>query len=181
VRPETTAALGELIVTAVHAATADLRTNTAALVARLADIEARALVTERDHGATRERLAAVEARPAIPGPAGADGAPGADGFTVDEMIATVDPGDDRLVTLSYRRGEVTKPILSFRLGVPSYCGLFENGHTYERGDLVTLAGCVWHCNAATSRERPGNGSKDWTLAVKCGRDGKDAPRAEARP
>jgi hypothetical protein len=161
VRPETTAAL---------------RTNSAALVARLADIEARALVTERDHGATRERLAAVEARPAIPGPPGADGA---DGFTVDEITATQDPADDRLVTLSYRRGEIIKPITTFRLAVPSYCGVFESGTTYDRGDLVTLGGCVWHCNGTTAT-RPGAGSKDWTLAVKCGRDGRDAPPIEAR-
>jgi hypothetical protein len=169
-------ALGELIVTAVNAATADLRTNSAALVARLADFEARALVLERDHGATRERLAAVEVRPLIPGPAGKDGA---DGFTVDELLATQDPTDDRIVTLSYRRGEITKSFATLRLATPRYCGVYDMGRGYSAGDRVTFKGSEWHCHTDTNA-RPGEGAAGWTLAVKCGRDGRDAPGVEAR-
>lgn len=173
-----TAALGDLIVAAIHTATADLRANAATVIARLAEIEARALVTDRDHAATRERLAAVEARTPIPGTPGRDGAPGADGFTCDELVATQDP-DGQHVTLGYRRGEVTKTIGSVFLPIPIYRGVFEPGRTYAPGDLVTCGGSVWHCHTPTDA-RPGNGAPAWVLAVKCGRDGRDL-RAEARP
>ena len=36
-----------------------------------------------------------------------------------------------------------------------------------------------HANADT-RRKPGNGSTDWTLAVKRGNDGKDAERPRVR-
>ena len=43
---------------------------------------------------------------------------------------------------------------------------------YDAGDVVTCAGSGWVCDAATTT-KPGD-SKDWTLFVKRGRDGKDA-------
>lgn len=53
-----------------------------------------------------------------------------------------------------------------------YVGTFESGRQYRRGEMVTDRGCVWHCNADTTL-RPGD-TDAWTLAVKCGRDGRDA-------
>ena len=50
-----------------------------------------------------------------------------------------------------------------------YRGVFVDGRIYERGDLVTVNGSIFHCNTDTTR-RPGDGAKDWTLAVKRGRD-----------
>jgi len=44
--------------------------------------------------------------------------------------------------------------------------------TYEKGDTVTWAGSLWHCDEPTDL-KPGEG-KGWTLATKRGRDGKDA-------
>jgi hypothetical protein len=174
-----TAEIAGIITRAITHATAPIRSDLAGLGARLADLEARALVTDRDHGATRERLAAVEARPPIPGPAGKDGAPGADGFTADDLTATQDPADDRVITLGYRRGEITKAIGVFRFGLPRYCGIYDAARGYEKGDHVTWNGSLWYCHAPTAT-RPGEGSPDWTLAVKHGRDGRDAPRAETR-
>lgn len=52
-----------------------------------------------------------------------------------------------------------------------YLGVWQKGTQYERGNFATHDGSVWHCNAATTASRPGS-SKDWTLAVKRGRDGK---------
>lgn len=98
-------------------------------------------------GPITERLAAVEARPPTPGPAGTDGAPGPPG----------PPGRD---------GVDGKPGLT-------YCGVYVDGRTYERGDCVTYAGSVWHCHVDTTRSKPADGSRDWTLIVKRGRDGKD--------
>lgn len=57
--------------------------------------------------------------------------------------------------------------------VPTYKGVFDRDAAYKAGDMVTHKGSVWHCNAATDGETPG-ASEAWTLAVKCGRDGRDA-------
>lgn len=52
-----------------------------------------------------------------------------------------------------------------------YRGLFNEERTYDVGDMATWGGSVWHCEAPTS-EKPGNGSKDWRLAVKRGNDAR---------
>jgi hypothetical protein len=56
-----------------------------------------------------------------------------------------------------------------------YRGTFAVGTAYDVGDTVTHGGSLWHCNQST-KDRPGEGSHAWTLAVKRGRDGKDAIR-----
>jgi hypothetical protein len=88
----------------------------------------------------------IETRPPQPGPPGQDGAPGP-------------PGHDG------KDGADGSPGLEF-------CGVFLEGQTYDRGQLVTCAGSSWHCNEPTTT-RPGDGAKAWTLMVKRGRDGKD--------
>lgn len=55
-----------------------------------------------------------------------------------------------------------------------YRGVYEDGQRYDCGDFVTFGGSLWHSNGATT-DKPGP-SAAWTLAVKRGRDGKDAPR-----
>lgn len=59
------------------------------------------------------------------------------------------------------------------LPVPTYKGVFDRDAAYHAGDMVTHKGSVWHCNATTDGDAPG-ASDAWTLAVKCGRDGRDA-------
>lgn len=54
----------------------------------------------------------------------------------------------------------------------TYCGVYQDGKTYEPGEIVTWAGSTWHCHAATT-SKPGEGATAWTLMVKRGRDGKD--------
>lgn len=56
-----------------------------------------------------------------------------------------------------------------------YRGVHEPSVAYDIGDTVTHGGSLWHCNSLT-KERPGEGSKAWTLTVKRGRDGKDLTR-----
>lgn len=60
-----------------------------------------------------------------------------------------------------------------QLPTPVYRGVFDRDASYKSGDFVTHKGSVWHCNAATDGDAPGS-SDAWTLAVKCGRDGRDA-------
>jgi hypothetical protein len=54
----------------------------------------------------------------------------------------------------------------------SYSGTFQQGVTYQTNEAVTHDGSVWIARTSTSA-RPGTNS-DWQLAVKRGRDGKDA-------
>ena len=102
------------------------------------------LLVTREVSPLRERLAALEARPPLPGPPGADGISGKDGAPGPKG----DPG------MRYR-------------------GVYQEATAYDLGDVVTWQGGAWHCNAATT-ERPGESSSVWTLMVKRGRDAKGA-------
>lgn len=55
----------------------------------------------------------------------------------------------------------------------TYKHVFVPGDGYLAGDTVTWAGSLWHCNVTATKAKPGDGSTDWTLAVKKGRDGKE--------
>jgi hypothetical protein len=57
--------------------------------------------------------------------------------------------------------------------VPKYVGVWDHQKVYQRGDFVTRSGCLWHCWETHCGVEPGS-SDTWQLAVKCGRDGKDA-------
>lgn len=52
-------------------------------------------------------------------------------------------------------------------------GVFNQSQTYSRGDGVTFGGSFWICQEDGVTSKPGVG-KLWRLAVKRGRDGKDA-------
>lgn len=119
-----------------------------------ARVEGYASFLQRDVAALGERAAVLETRPPLAGPAGKDGEPGPPGQNgVD--------GKDGTAGLTY-------------------VGVYQDGKSYEPGDMVTWAGSSWHCNEPTTT-RPGDGSKAWTLMVKRGRDGKDGRDAVTLP
>ena len=53
-----------------------------------------------------------------------------------------------------------------------YCGVWSEHQQYNANDFATHNGSVWHCREST-RQRPGDGNV-WSLAVKRGKDGRDA-------
>jgi len=53
-----------------------------------------------------------------------------------------------------------------------FMGVYKPGATYSEGSMVTRDGSIFHANKTTTAT-PGDGSMDWTLCVKRGRDGKD--------
>ena len=168
-----TAAVADLIAMTIRAALAPVLAQHATLTERCSQMDARLSSMEPAVTLLRERMAVTETRSFIPGPAGKDGADGADGFSCDELTAVQDPADQQLITLSYRRGDQQKTIGTLRLTVPSYTGTFKDGQTYTKGQMVTDRGSMWFCHTDTGA-RPGDGVTGWTLAVKCGRDGKDS-------
>ncbi len=100
----------------------------------------------KDVGAMRERIAVVEVRPPLPGPTGETGAPGRDGIDGAPGVAGL-----------------------------TYQGVYQDGKSYDLGDVVTWAGSTWHANEGTTA-KPGE-AKSWTLMVKRGRDGRDGKDA----
>lgn len=82
--------------------------------------------------------------------------------------------DGRTIIRRYSRGDQVK---EFRhtLSVVLDRGIYKSETTYQPGDGVTWAGSFWIAQEATT-EKP-DGGKGWRLAVKRGRDGKDAPTA----
>jgi hypothetical protein len=99
-----------------------------------------------------------------PGPKGKDGL----GFDDMDFAQT---GDRSFVLRFSRGGEVKE----YPLTVPSMIdrGVFKAGAQYDCGDAVSWAGSLWIAQRATS-EKPDGPSSGWRLAVKKGRDGKDA-------
>lgn len=103
---------------------------------------------------------------------GVDGAPGndgRDGFSLNDF--DVERGSDGRSYILKFEGEGTRHEYELTFPVPVYCGVFKEGEDYVPGDLVTWGGSLWHCDLET-KDKPG--TESWTLAVKKGRDGKDA-------
>lgn len=55
----------------------------------------------------------------------------------------------------------------------TYKGVWETGTVYRQHNSVTDNGSLWICVSPHSTQRPGD-SQDWKLAVKRGKDGRDA-------
>lgn len=101
----------------------------------------------------------------IPGEKGIDGR---DGFSPDDLALELKDGRTVVVTLKTGDHEVSREV---SLPVLTDRGVFKLGDDYLQGDGVTYAGGFWIAQKATSAS-PGDGSGDWRLAVKRGRDGK---------
>jgi len=95
---------------------------------------------------------------------------GLDGLGFDDLNVEYDGAGG--VTLRFMRGDQTKEF-AFRLPVFVDCGVFKEGGDYQQGNGVTFGGCFWIAQKDHPQGKPGN-SDDWRLAVKKGRDGRDA-------
>jgi hypothetical protein len=88
--------------------------------------------------------------------------------------------DDRTLSIKtmLSNGETQEKTL--KLKNIKYKGVVSEGATYEEGDFVTWGGSIWHCDEPTS-ERPREGHKSWTLAVKKGRDYREPVKNDFDP
>lgn len=102
---------------------------------------------------------------------------GRDGSGFDDMEEVLSD-DGRLIIRRYKRGAETK---EFHHRVPMIIdrGVYSEEREYATGDAVTWGGSLWIAQAPTA-QKPGQ-SDTWRLAVKRGRDGKDAQIPEAKP
>lgn len=95
---------------------------------------------------------------------------GADGLSVDDMTLT-DDGDGN-VTFAFARGDLRK---EFAIRLPRFkdAGVYQPAGVYRKGDGVTWGGSFAIAQVDNPEGKPGE-SNDWRIAVKRGRDGKDA-------
>ena len=116
-------------------------------------------------------LGQVVGRDGTDGAKGDPGKDGTDALGFEDMDATYD--GCRTITLRFARGDRVK---EFAFEVPMVIdrGVYSQGREYSPGDGVTWAGSYWIAQEHTT-EKP-DGGKGWRLAVKRGRDGKDAER-----
>lgn len=95
---------------------------------------------------------------------------GLDGLGFDDLDVVHD-GTGGII-LRFARGEQKK---EFALQLPTLVdrGVFKEGSDYKMGNGVTFGGCFWIAQKDNPEGKPGS-SDDWRLAVKKGRDGRDA-------
>jgi hypothetical protein len=94
-------------------------------------------------------------------------------------VACVELGQshERAFALDVRYSDGTTESKAFTLPAMIYRGVFREA-TYERGDVVTWDGSLWHCEKSTT-EKPGPMATEfWKLCAKRGRDGRDGERGE---
>jgi integrin beta 3 len=102
---------------------------------------------------------------------------GRDGLGFDDLEEVLSD-DGRLIIRRYKRGAETKEF-HHRVPVIIDRGVYSEEREYATGDAVTWGGSLWIAQAPTA-QKPGQ-SDTWRLAVKRGRDGKDAQIPEAKP
>lgn len=102
---------------------------------------------------------------------------GRDGFGFDDL--SIEHDGERTITLKFMRGEDVKEF-HVKFAVPLYRGVYQAGQIYERGDLVTFGGSIFHANDDTT-DKPEEISRAWTLAAKRGRDGRNGRDGERGP
>ena len=89
---------------------------------------------------------------------------------LDELKVDYDGGRSFKLAIGGKQFDFAIPAMIFRQA-------WQEGLSYEPGDMVTCSGSMWHCNAATS-ERPDDAVPAWTKAVRRGRDGRNGEPGE---
>lgn len=133
------------------------------------------LMIDRDHSLvatfTDGRIKSLGRIVGADGKDGRDGDNGVDGLGIDDLDFEYD--GERTFSVVFRRGEVEKEF-GFLLPIVLDRGVYRDGESYVKGDAVTWAGSLWIAQKDTAG-KPDAG--DWRLAVKRGRDGKDAAKS----
>jgi hypothetical protein len=124
------------------------------------------LVVTFSDGATKE-LGVIVGKDGEPGLPGKDGR---DGFGFDDMDVAYD--GERTFTLNFQRGDQAKEF-AFKIPIVLDRNVYKDDKTYEKGDGVTFGGSFWIAQKDNPEGKPQDGSKDWRLAVKRGRNGAD--------
>ena len=148
----------------------------AAAVTKAVDILLPALVSKHVEMAMPEIIARASVlvppgRDGLPGRPGSAGEDGRDGAGIIDIRCEPVGKRDHEIVVRLTDGTEMKTPLRFE-GMVVDSDVHRPGEAYEKGDAVTHGGSYWIARKDT-RTTPGK-SEDWRLAVKRGRDGKDA-------
>jgi len=121
----------------------------------------------------RDGAPGVQGAKGLDGQNGADGQHGKDGAGFDDWSVIHD--GERGFTFRCGSGERVKEF-TFTIPCMIYREVFVDGKRYEPGDVVTWGGSMWCAKEATAA-KPGT-SREWQLAVKAGREGKQGPEGK---
>jgi hypothetical protein len=88
------------------------------------------------------------------------------------VAAATKPLRDKIAALEARIVDSEKQVAELR-----YRGVWQPGEQYRKNNFVTYDASVWACLRDTEG-KPGQ-CLDWQLAVRKGKDGKDAAKAAA--
>jgi hypothetical protein len=102
---------------------------------------------------------------------GEKGKDGRDGFKLEDFDVRV-LEDDRTVEFAFK-SETHEHIATLKWPTVIDRGVFKAGETYDAGDAVTWGGSLWIAQRQTDA-KPDTADSGFRLAVKRGRDGKDA-------
>lgn len=92
---------------------------------------------------------------------------------VDGVHAVMPVLQGKSLTVRVIQSSGTESILMADLPIQEYKGVFAPDSDYLKHDTATWAGSLWNCNVTGTKAKPGDGSSDWTLAVKKGRDARE--------
>lgn len=95
---------------------------------------------------------------------------------VDGVHAVMPVLEGKSLTVRVIQSSGTESVLMADLPIQAYKGVYRPEGEYVAHDTATWAGSLWHCNVTGTKAKPGDGSSDWTLAVKKGRDAKEVVR-----
>ncbi|NUZ07609.1 hypothetical protein [Piscinibacter koreensis] len=97
---------------------------------------------------------------------------------MDELFTSVKGFVERSIAVhAGKSAEMLEQVLERLDNQPpglSYEGLWVAGKSYSKGMFVTHQGSVWASMVPNNQDQPGAGGGSWVLAVKRGRDGRDA-------
>lgn len=103
---------------------------------------------------------------------------GRDGVGWDDM--QVEHDGKRMVSFKFIKDGEVRHITSIVIPCVIDAGFYQEGMEVQKGDGLTFGGSYWIAQKDTNT-KPEIGNPDYRLAVKKGRDGKNADRAETRP
>ena len=91
--------------------------------------------------------------------------------------STYEIKDNRTVEFRFVQADGTERVVERKFPGLIYRGVYTEKNNYVQGDVVSCGGSMWVAEQ-DNPGKPGVDHKGWTLSVKRGRDGRNAPKEE---
>lgn len=89
-------------------------------------------------------------------------------------VSTVEvhPIDESTFAVKTKMTGGSDQVVKMSMPTMVYKEVWKDGETYQKGNVVTWGGSMWHCQKSDVTSKPAT-SDEWKLCVKRGTDGKD--------